>query len=131
MSYGRFLLTGSQSLPLMQGISESLAGRAAFLSLYPCTWQEMLSIPGRDHDEIYDASRMATQTIQGFYPEFLINTQLEPAQWHAAYLTSYLERDVRNMKHIGDLMRFQTFVELLAAWEGQCRCRRQDSVIGP
>jgi len=117
-SYGQYVMTGSQALPLMQGVSESLAGRVAILSLYPCTWKETLSAPNRTPGDIFSNERMAEQTVRGFYPEFLVNPGLDAGEWYSSYLTTYLERDVRKMKNIGDLLRFQTFIELLAARAG-------------
>lgn len=109
---GQFILTGSQTFQIMEGVSESLAGRIAIFHLYPFSWQE---IPKRaPRQELATAS----QIIQGFYPEFFVDRAVDPLLWHSSYLSTYIERDVRNIKNIADLGRFQTFLNLLAARVG-------------
>jgi len=110
---GQYILTGSQIFPLMKGISESLAGRIAIFQLYPLSWKE---IP---HIDPYDEMAMANQIPHGFYPEFQVNQDLNPKFWYSAYLSTYLERDLRAMRNIQDLGQFQRFLVLLAARAGQ------------
>ena len=87
--YGQYALTGSQIFPLMKGASESLAGRIAIFQLYPLSWNEL------PHLDCFDTNKMAEQMLKGFYPEFQIQPDLNPKFWHSAYLTTYLERDIR------------------------------------
>lgn len=108
---GRFILTGSQTFSLMKGITESLAGRIAVFNLYPLSWQELGKEPA--------PSEMALQTIRGFYPELSAHPHFDWNEWYGSYLTTYIERDVRNIKAITDLSRFQTFIGLLAPRAGQ------------
>ena len=61
----------------------------------------------------------AKQTVQGFYPEFFAVPHPNWNLWYGSYLSTYIERDVRNIKSITDLGRFQTFISLLAARAGQ------------
>src|SRR5271157_5935303 len=75
---GRWLLTGSQEAPLMQGITESMAGRAAILQLLPFSITESAKV-----DMLY-----------GGFPEVLVHPNSR-ALWFASYLQTYLERDVR------------------------------------
>lgn len=110
---GQYVLTGSQIFQLMKGVSESLAGRIAIFQLYPLSWNEIThQFPVSDSD-------CAKQTIKGFYPEFMISPKLNWNLWYGSYLSTYIERDVRNIKSITDLSRFQTFISLLAARAGQ------------
>lgn len=114
-NYGRFVLTGSQTFQLMQGVSETLAGRIAIFELYPLSWEEILSFRKK-------SSSVPTQPkeiIHGFYPEFFVNEHLDAQLWHDSYLSTYIERDVRNIRSIADLSRFQRFVVLLAARAGK------------
>ena len=93
----------------MEGVSESLAGRIAIFHLFPFSW---LEISGREpKNEVQTVDQM----ICGFYPEFIVDSGLDPLLWHSSYLSTYIERDVRNIKNIPDLSRFQTFIGLLAA----------------
>lgn len=109
---GRYVLTGSQTFQLMKGVSESLAGRIAILQLYPLTWKETSLSPLDDQICLH-------QIVQGFYPHLLAHPQTNWNLWFGSYISTYLERDVRNMKTITDLGRFQTFVSLLAARAGK------------
>jgi len=111
--HGQYLLTGSQIFPLMKGVSESLAGRVAILQLYPLSWKECPSI------DIYDEQEVAKQMLRGFYPELQIQPQMNPKFWYSAYLSTYLERDLRAMRNIQDLGQFQKYLVLLAARAGQ------------
>ena len=111
--YGQYVLTGSQLFPLMKGVSESLAGRIAIFQLYPLSWNE---IP---HAEPYEEIKMSEQMLRGFYPEFQVQPHLNPKFWHSAYLSTYIERDLRAMRNIHDLGQFQRYLVLLAARAGQ------------
>lgn len=111
--YGQYVLTGSQVFQLMKGVGESLAGRVAIFHLYPLSWKELA------HRNPVDDRICAEQTVQGFYPEFFVNPGIDWNLWYGSYLSTYIERDVRNIKAINDLGRFQTFISLLAARAGQ------------
>jgi len=111
--HGQYVLTGSQIFPLMKGVSESLAGRIAIFQLYPLSWRE---IP---HAEIFEERLVAEQMLKGFYPEFQVEPKLNPKFWHSAYLSTYLERDLRTLRNIHDLGQFQRYLVLLASRAGQ------------
>ncbi len=117
-NYGQYVLTGSQIFQLMKGVSESLAGRVAIFHLYPLSWEEIGQIPSQEA-LIYNDNHCAKQIIQGFYPEFFITPNLDKYFWYSSYLSTYIERDVRNIKSITDLGRFQIFIGLLAARAGK------------
>ena len=103
-SPGRFLLTGSQVFALMQGVSESLAGRCAVLNLYTLSRAELLDA-GRTIDE-------ARWVFLGGYPE--LHTGADPDLWFPAYVATYLERDVRNVLRVADLPEFNRFLRACA-----------------
>ncbi len=108
---GQFILTGSQNFLLLEKISQSLAGRAAILHLLPLEIAEIkkakITLPPLE--EIL---------IKGFYPR-LYEQKMQPHEWYANYLKTYIERDVRNMKNIQDLGTFQLFLKMCAAQAGQ------------
>ena len=108
---GRFLLTGSQQFGLMSGISQSLAGRSAFVELLPLS-----------HAELYAAgiasTDLATMLFTGGYPA-LYDRPVSPRHWFPAYATAYVERDVRQILKVQDLDTFQRFVRLCAGRSGQ------------
>ncbi len=108
---GKFILTGSQNFLLSQGISQSLAGRTAIFTLYPFSYEEIKNteFSTEDLDEIL---------FNGLYPG-LYKEGLNPIYWYPSYLSTYLERDVRNIKNITNLMDFQRFLKICAARTGQ------------
>lgn len=126
--HGQYLLTGSQNLLLMQQVTESLAGRAAVLKLLPLSTWEANHHPQRTFTwEKGKASSLPVQPIQelweqilrGFYPEIVCNPDRDARMWQASYVQTYLERDIRNLRNIGDLTLFQTFLRALAARSAQ------------
>jgi predicted AAA+ superfamily ATPase len=124
---GQYLLTGSQNLLLMAQITESLAGRAATLRLLPLSHRELAGQPGRPLPwERTGTLRQApplralwTHLLRGGYPELAAHPKRETALWHASYIQTYLERDVRVLRQVGDLTLFQVFLRGLAARSGQ------------
>jgi predicted AAA+ superfamily ATPase len=107
---GRFILTGSQNLMMSQAVSQSLAGRAGFLELLPLAYAEAPAAFG--------AWSMDEWLVRGAYPA-LLDRPVEPADWHAGYIASYVERDVRQLSRIADLLQFQRFMRMMAARVGQ------------
>lgn len=108
---GLYILTGSQQFGLLSGISQSLAGRVGMVQLLPFSSGELQSA-GRLPETI-DALLYA-----GSYPP-LYDRPLSPLQWYAGYVTTYLERDVRQLINVRDLALFQRFIRLCAGRTGQ------------
>jgi predicted AAA+ superfamily ATPase len=107
---GKFILTGSQVFTMMSGLTETLAGRIALFELLPFSFAEIGSKP---HNPI-DCYK---QILKGFYP--VPNTQkTDSSKFYGSYLTTYIERDVRQIINIKDLNVFQKFLELVAARTG-------------
>lgn len=108
---GLFLLTGSQQFGLMSAITQSLAGRTAFVELLPFSIDELEQ--GGIHPPSLDAMLLA-----GGYPP-LYDRRVPPHDWFPAYVTAYVERDIRQMLKVQDLDAFQRFVRLCAGRSGQ------------
>jgi len=108
---GLFLLTGSQQFGLMSKVTQSLAGRSAFVELLPFSVGEL-----RKAGVLPDT--LAGMLLQGGYPP-LYDRQLVFRQWFNAYVTAYVERDVRQLLNIHDLEAFQRFVRFCAGRTGQ------------
>ena len=108
---GEFILTGSQQFGLLSGITQSLAGRAALLTLLPMTYGELERSGkiGRNLDKIL---------CDGAYPP-IFDRGLEPHPWQGNYVRTYLERDVRQLIKVQDLGTFQRFLKLCAGRTGQ------------
>lgn len=117
-AHGRFALTGSQTFALMEGVSESLAGRVAILELPPFSWSEIAEIRRRRRFNLRNDHDVLERIVTGFYPESLVHPKLDRDTWFASYINTYLERDVRNLRRVTDLSRFQTFLSLLATRAG-------------
>lgn len=107
---GLFVLTGSQQLDLLAGISQTLAGRAALLFLLPFSYGEL-------------PDQLAPRTIEqllhrGLYPP-IYDRGLDPSRWYANYVQTYVERDLRQAVNVRDLSSFQVFLRLCAGRSGQ------------
>ncbi|MYB33877.1 MAG: ATP-binding protein [Gammaproteobacteria bacterium] len=98
---GQWLLTGSQEAPLMQGITESMAGRLAVMQLYP------LSVLETDKVSL----------LRGGFAEVVKKPAIADI-WFQSYIQTYLERDVRGIAAIKDLSVFRRFMGLLASRHG-------------
>ncbi|MEI8093578.1 MAG: ATP-binding protein [Spirochaetales bacterium] len=103
---GAFVLTGSAQFPLVKGL-ESLAGRCGFQSLLPFQVSE---IP---------REQTGVPELTGFYPELVLRGGEMAREWYDGYVTTYLERDVRDLLAVTNLNDFRKVVGLLAARTGQ------------
>jgi predicted AAA+ superfamily ATPase len=99
---GQWLLTGSQEAPLMRGVTESMAGRAAVLQLLPFSTTE--------HPKV--------SLARGGFPEVIARPSAAQL-WFRSYIQTYLERDVRAISQIRDLSTFRRFLSLVATRCGQ------------
>lgn len=127
---GRFLLTGSQNFALMHGVSESLAGRAAILTLLPFSLAERMGngvkalsverlVTSRSHPQTSRWAGVPEIIVRGNYPEIAYNVKIDRDVWCGSYITTYLERDIRNIAQVGDLGQFEIFLRACAARTGQ------------
>lgn len=108
---GLFILTGSRQFEMMENVSQSLAGRTAIARLFPFSLGELYPDGVAEPD-------VDTLLYRGFYPR-IHDKQLNPTEALSFYLSTYLERDVRQIKAVNDLDRFGTFVRLCAGRTGQ------------
>ncbi len=108
---GKFILTGSQNFLLLENITQSLAGRVALFNLMPFGMDELeiAELMPNDADQLI---------FTGGYP-VLYDRPVRPPDYFPAYIQTYIERDVRSIKNIGDLSTFQRFVKLCAGRTGQ------------
>jgi uncharacterized protein len=107
---GRYVLTGSQNLLVSAAVSQSLAGRAGYLELLPLAYAEA--------PELIGALSLDEWLVKGAYPA-LFDRDVSATEWHASYVASYVERDVRQISRVADLLQFQRFMRMLAARAGQ------------
>lgn len=128
---GQWLFTGSQNFILMEGVSQSLAGRAAVLTLLPFSFSEYIGAAVHSRDSHQWINGLATSArnfrrchltdylLRGSFPEIASNKKIDRQLWCGSYIATYLERDVRNISRIGDLSQFERFVKLCATRTGQ------------
>lgn len=107
---GQFILTGSQQLEVTNTINQSLAGRSATLNLLPLS---TIETPQWIQTESLD-----NVLYTGFYPRIL-EKKLEPTEALGFYLSTYIERDLRQLIHLKDLQTFERFLKLCAGQIGQ------------
>jgi predicted AAA+ superfamily ATPase len=128
---GRFLLSGSANLALLGRVSESLAGRALYLTLHPFTRRERLGSTG----ELPFLVRFLAEPqlprsggVEPLSPEEILGGGLPPAAlgevasrglWFLGYEQTYLERDVRELSRVADLVAFRSVLRLAALRTGQ------------
>lgn len=107
---GFYILTGSQNFLLLQSITQSLAGRIALFELLPLSIKEL--------EQSNLLPELGKYTINGSYPSIYSKNYL-PTEWYPAYVTTYVERDVRSLINVTNLSLFQTFLKLCAGRIGQ------------
>ncbi len=108
---GYFILTGSHKFMLMEKITQSLSGRTAILNLLPLCFTERIAFEGEPPD-------IPQFLFKGFYPR-LFADNLDPVEALSFYITTYIERDVREIMAIKDLTTFSRFLRLCAGRTGQ------------
>jgi uncharacterized protein len=108
-----FILTGSQQFGLIDQVSQSLAGRAGMLCLLPLSGKEL----AQSHQL---PSTWQQAAWQGGYPEPVLHQRSAAAKqaWFASYMSTYIERDVRQVLNVGDLASFRRFLLMCAARTG-------------
>jgi hypothetical protein len=108
---GLFILTGSNNFLLQESISQSLAGRVGYLNLLPFSVKELLLenlLPETDEEVM----------VNGFYPP-IYDQRISSLDWVPNYIKTYIERDVRQIKNVSDLLIFEKFMSVLAGRTSQ------------
>ncbi len=108
---GLFILTGSNNFLLQQNITQTLSGRIAYLQLLPLSLQEL-----KEDNKI--KATYSWHILNGGYPEVLAK-KINPSDWYAGYINTYVERDVRQLKNISNLSLFIKLLRLCAGRTGQ------------
>jgi uncharacterized protein len=103
---GYFILSGSQNFLLHERISESLAGRAYFYKLLPLSIKEL-----KDSHLLFDNPQ--EQIFKGFYPRVYQPT-INEKDYYANYISTYVERDIRTIRNIENIISFKKFIQLCA-----------------
>ena len=130
--YGNFYLTGSQKLQLMEGVSESLAGRVSIVELEGLSLREIYDVPFSKHfvptqeyikereGAVKNYRKNLWETIhRGSYPELYSNPEREWMDFYQSYVKTYLERDVNTLIRAKNHLTFVKFLTCVAARTGQ------------
>ncbi len=135
---GRFLLTGSANLLLMRQVSESLAGRASYLTLWPMTrreqltkgraglWEELIASPDEEWPQVLASHESAAEDWRllakrgGFpAPSLQLESASDRAIWFDGYVRTYLERDLQDLSSIAALPDFRRLMRAVCLRLGQ------------
>lgn len=151
---GNWLMTGSQSFALMRGVSQTLAGRVAVLTLEPLSTEEVQTASRPSDfrallDRVFAADSgapavrrrrhrdvdLADWLLRGGYPEPRLQSKIDRQIWFGSYVQTYLERDIRDLRQVGDLALFSRFLFLVATRTGNllnlAELGREAGVSGP
>ena len=127
---GQFILSGSANLALLGHVSETLAGRAGYYTLHPMTRRELLKTTGDRPFLMKFLSSPALpsgkarpvseqEVLTGGLPPACLGRAADVTEWFRAYVQTYVERDVRQLSQITDLVAFRTIAQLAALRTGQ------------
>ncbi|MBF0479195.1 MAG: ATP-binding protein [Candidatus Omnitrophica bacterium] len=127
---GRFLLSGSANFLILKKVADSLAGRAVYFTLYPFSRRETLSstraVPAVIkilNDDILprgDAKPIVwSEILRGGMPSICLREVKDPRIWFKGYEQTYLERDIRSLSEVGDLVLFRNLLRMVALRNGQ------------
>ena len=108
---GQFILTGSNNFLLQERVSQSLAGRAGYLSLLPLSYAELKNAK-------LASGNVNRHILTGGYPE-IWKEKLSAGTWMNSYVQTYVQRDVRLLRNITNLATFNRFIYLCANYAGQ------------
>jgi len=129
--HGQFLLSGSANFAILKGISESLAGRSVYFTLHPFTRRELsVNISEKPFlcrffkTQQLPKTRsvhpvMAEEVLQGGMPSVCLGDVKNKFLWFKGYEQTYLERDVRELSHIGNAILFRHLMRMTALRTGQ------------
>lgn len=109
---GRFILTGSNNFLMQSNVSQSLAGRAGYIELLPFSLAELSDSKSKYKRSLHDS------ILHGFYPD-IVTGKITGQRWMPNYVKTYIERDIRWLKNIGNLTVFNRFIKLCAGRAAQ------------
>lgn len=125
---GQYWLSGSQAFNLMEGVSESLAGRAGIIEMNSFTYRELSRIldsttvfdPSRFFDSVpLDTNEVYERIFMGGMPELYNNTAISRDDFFYSYVNTFIQRDVRQIRNIGSLEDFRRFMKDVALRNGK------------
>ena len=128
---GMFILTGSEAYNLMEGVSQSMAGRVSIIEMSPFSLRETrglgesyfvinpLENKKRNEENRVTVDELYPMIVKGFFPELYDNPELDSDTFYSDYVKTYIERDVSKLINLNDRLKFQQFMEVLASLTGE------------
>ena len=128
---GMYILTGSQVYKLMEGITQSMAGRVSIIEMSPLSMSEVL---GREEkpfivdfennihramEHMFSVDDVYEMIVRGMYPELYDQPEMRASKFYSDYVDTYIERDVSEIITLKDNLKFRQFMEYLASITGQ------------
>lgn len=128
-STGLFILTGSQQFQMMKGVTQSLAGRATIINMTPLSANEIRGTVEKPFEVnkdtlmkkfIYsDIKTLFKQIHRGYFPELYNRPQHSTEKYYSDYVNTYIDRDVSEIIHVKDKLKFHNFMQILASITSQ------------
>ena len=130
-SSGMYILTGSTHHTLLENAEESLAGRCSIISMWPLSLSEILnrsnqplfsniqSVNQRSKDSNIKLDDIYEYITRGFLPLLYDDPDVDASMFYSAYVTTYLEKDLKDILKVKDELKFINFMKLLASNIGQ------------
>lgn len=140
---GLYWLTGSQKIELMKGVSESLVGRMGVIEMESFSYREKkkskyipINLNELSEKEYINENSICQNILEGGMPGYVFN-KMDRDFFFSSYINLYLERDIRDLKQIDDLIAFRTFLISVASRTGQLLnyssiakdCKKDDKTI--
>ena len=128
---GMYILTGSQVYNLMEGITQSMAGRVSMVRMSPLSLSEILgrketpfmvdfeSNIRRSMEHTLSLEWVYDTIVRGSYPELYDQSDIKPSKYYSDYVDTYIERDVSQIINLKDKLKFRQFMEYIASITGQ------------
>ncbi len=126
-SRGQFWLSGSQSFELMKGVSESLAGRVGIIKMNSLTYKEITNNVNNNcfnpdnivEGKVIEPNEIFERIFKGGLPELYDVPNINLNRFFRSYIDTYIDRDVRLIRNIGDLVTFEKFMRVMAIRNGK------------
>ena len=128
---GMYVITGSQAYNVMQGVTQSMAGRIYIVEMSPLSMSEILGreeVPfrvdfesniRRAMEHVLSVDDVYGMIVRGGYPELYQKPEMEASKFYSDYVDSYIDRDVSQIVNVQDKDRFTTFMQYMASMTGQ------------
>ncbi len=128
---GMYILTGSQAYRLMEGVTQSMAGRVGIIEMSPLSMSEVI---GREEtpfvvnfeinirramEHVFSVDDIYGMIVRGMYPELYDQPEIRTSKFYSDYVDTYIERDVSEIITLKDKLKFRQFMEYMASMTGQ------------